>query len=161
MRESARNCAATPRTYIASESESTSLPAGSTFEGIASRIMSMILITLASASSPATFTNMPRSCAVRESLSIPAWRTAECDSVSAWTAGYTGTLTNIPSEYFTPAVSSALNTSLKPRSAGNAAPARSSATLTSNIDLTVSPPGTVTLRFITESGLTPAASNAL
>ena len=121
-------------TYNASVSESTSFPRGSMREGTASRIMSMMLISLQAAPMEVILTNALRRELRRLSLSIPARRTAECASLTVSTAGSTGMLTAIPSEYFP---QSETNTAFRPIS-----PAFSGLSL--KISLTEEPAGTMT-----------------
>ena len=85
-------------TYQASERERTSSPEGSTCEGMASRTISRMEISLRTASSPGTFTKRPRSSLSRASRSSEGCSTAEWASVRVCDAGSTGTLTRIASE---------------------------------------------------------------
>ena len=103
-------------------------------EGTASRIMSMMLISLQTAPMEVILTNSLRRELRRLSLSIPARRTAECASLTVSTAGSTGMLTAIPSENFP---QSETNTAFRPIS-----PAISGLSL--KISLTEEPAGTMT-----------------
>ena len=128
-------------TYNASVSESTSLPRGSIRDGTASRIISMMLISLQAAPTEVILTNAGRRELRRLSLSIPARRTAECTSLTVSTAGSTGMLTAIPSEYFP---QSETNTAFRP-----IFPAFSGSSL--KISLTEAPAGIVTFLPIISS----------
>ena len=86
------------RTYQASLRDNTSLPWGSTCEGMASFTISSTVISFRTACEAGTFTKRERSSESSASRDMASLSTAEWASVSCWAAGYTGTRTCTASE---------------------------------------------------------------